>query len=61
MVSHSLVNTNNCERFDARLEEQEKEEKTKGLEHGSDWLLWVVRREKYANFCRSRVEFLAVE
>ncbi|KAF3618130.1 hypothetical protein FXO38_12830 [Capsicum annuum] len=38
MVSHSLGNAKNCEKSDVELEEREKAEKTKGLEHGSDSL-----------------------
>ncbi|PHT58226.1 hypothetical protein CQW23_00589 [Capsicum baccatum] len=36
MASHILGNTKNGERSDAYLEEREKAEKMKGLEHGSD-------------------------
>lgn len=48
MVSHSLGNAKICERFDVQLEEQEEEEKTKCLEHGSTplALMWVVWRER---------------
>lgn len=35
MVLHSLGNAKDCERFDAQMEEREKEERKKGLERGS--------------------------